>query len=110
MIIREFGKASPQQQTATVTFRLLRKDDTHVWVEATTRFDPEIVFIDLGMPGLDGYETARRIRSLPACETRRLVALTGFGRVNVEPRLREAGFDQYLAKPAQPGDLERLLA
>lgn len=79
-------------------------------VEATTRFDPEIVFIDLSMPGLDGYETARRIRSLPACETRRLVALTGFGRANVEPRLREAGFDQYLAKPAQPGDLERLLA
>jgi len=79
-------------------------------VDATTRFDPEIVFIDLSMPGLDGYETARRIRSLPASETRRLVALTGFGRANVELQLREAGFDQYLAKPAQPEDLERLLA
>jgi PAS domain S-box-containing protein len=77
-------------------------------IDATLRFDPAIVFIDLGMPGIDGYETARRIRALPGSETRRLVALTGFGRATVESRMRDAGFDQYLAKPAQPGELERL--
>jgi len=77
-------------------------------VDATVRFDPSIVFIDLSMPGIDGYETARRIRSLPGSETRRLVAVTGFGRATVETRICEAGFDHYLAKPARPEDLEGL--
>jgi len=79
-------------------------------VDATVRFDPSIVFIDLNMPGIDGYETARRIRALPGSEGRRLIALTGFGRATVGSRMQEAGFDQYLSKPAQPEDLERLFA
>lgn len=79
-------------------------------VDATVRFDPSIVFIDLSMPGIDGYEAARRIRALPGSETRRLVAVTGFGRATVERRIREAGFDHYLAKPARPEELERLFA
>jgi CheY-like chemotaxis protein len=79
-------------------------------VDAVVHFDPSIVFIDLSMPGIDGYETARRIRALPGSETRRLVAVTGFGRATVETRISEAGFDHYLAKPARPEELERLFA
>jgi PAS domain S-box-containing protein len=79
-------------------------------VDATVRFDPSIVFIDLGMPGIDGYETARRIRKLPGSESRRLIALTGYGLTTVESRISEAGFDRYLAKPARPEDLDRIFA
>jgi PAS domain S-box-containing protein len=79
-------------------------------VEATTRFDPAIVFIDLSMPGIDGFETARRIRDLPGSERRRLIALTGYGLTTVESRIRDAGFDRYLAKPARPDDLDRIFA
>jgi len=68
------------------------------------------VFIDLSMPGIDGYETARRIRALPGSQARRLIALTGYGLATVESRIRESGFDQYLAKPAQPADLDRIFA
>jgi len=75
----------------------------------TARFDPEIVFVDISMPGMDGYETAQRLRALPGAEHRRLVALTGFGLETVEPRLRVAGFDRYLAKPARADDLDRIL-
>lgn len=77
-------------------------------VDATIRLDPTIVFVDLAMPGIDGYETARRIRALPGSQGRRLIALTGYGLATVESKIREAGFDQYLAKPAQPEDLERI--
>jgi len=79
-------------------------------VDATVRIDPSIVFIDLSMPNVDGYETARRIRTLPGSERRYLVALTGYGLATVESRIRDAGFDRYLAKPAQPEDLERIFA
>jgi PAS domain S-box-containing protein len=73
-------------------------------------FDPDLVFIDLSMPGMDGYETARRMRSLPGADGRRVIALSGYGLATVESRLREAGFDHYLAKPAALGELERVLS
>lgn len=73
-------------------------------------FGPELIFLDLGMPGLDGYETARRIRALPEGRAATLVALTGWGPDQIQDRARAAGFDAQITKPANPSALRRLLA
>jgi len=73
-------------------------------------FDPELVFLDLGMPRMDGYETARQIRSRPESRTLPLVALTGWGQEQVCARVRAAGFDHQLTKPANLDALQNLLA
>ena len=71
---------------------------------------PEIAFIDLGLPGLDGYEVARRIRAEPAGRDLFLVALTGYGSPEHKARSLEAGFDLHLVKPVDPRQVEALLA
>jgi PAS domain S-box-containing protein len=73
-------------------------------------FRPELVFLDLGMPRMDGYETARRIRALPEGRDIQLVALTGWGQQQqVQDRARDAGFDRQLTKPASLEALRELL-
>jgi signal transduction histidine kinase len=72
-------------------------------------FDPQIAFVDIGMPGMDGYEAARRIRALLGRRVV-LVALTGWGQDEDQRRSREAGFDHHLTKPPEPEILERLIA
>jgi CheY-like chemotaxis protein len=78
-------------------------------VEGVKDFTPELVFLDLGMPGMDGYETARRIRALPEGRDVKLVALTGWGQDQIRDRAREAGFDSQLTKPAGLEALQELL-
>lgn len=78
-------------------------------VEAVKAFEPELVFLDLGMPGMDGYETARRIRALPNGAGVKLVALTGWGQDQIRDRARDAGFDRQLTKPAGLDALQELL-
>jgi two-component system, chemotaxis family, CheB/CheR fusion protein len=70
----------------------------------------EVVLLDIAMPGMDGYEVARRLRRTPGLETMRLVALTGYGDEAVRQRTREAGFDEHLVKPVNPDELTRVLA
>ncbi len=70
---------------------------------------PEVVLLDLGMPAMDGFETARRLRALPEMRGATLVALTGFGQPEDRRRALEAGFDQHLVKPADLDALTRLL-
>jgi CheY-like chemotaxis protein len=70
---------------------------------------PEMVFIDLGMPGMDGYETATRIRQLLGSQTI-LVAVTGWSRPEDRRRAACAGFDLHYAKPLSLAALEQLLA
>ena len=72
-------------------------------------FAPEVVFLDVGMPGMDGYETARRMRELPVGRDALLVALTGWAEEEARRRVNEAGFDAHLTKPADIGELEALL-
>jgi PAS domain S-box-containing protein len=72
-------------------------------------FKPDVIFLDLGMPEMDGIEAARRIRALPNGGAIRLVALTGFGQPADRASTSQAGFDAHLVKPARPEDLERLL-
>jgi CheY-like chemotaxis protein len=70
---------------------------------------PDIALVDIGLPGIDGYEVARRAR---AHDTRRpvLIALTGYGQPEDRQRAREAGFDDVLVKPVDPASLATLLA
>ena len=69
------------------------------------RLRPDVVLLDLGMPGLDGYETCRRIRAQPWSIAMALVALSGWSREEDRFRSREAGFDLHLAKPVEPSVL-----
>ena len=71
-------------------------------------YRPEVVLLDIGMPGMDGYETCRRIRQELGYETL-VVAVTGFGQEQDKDRATRAGFDAHLTKPADPTALEEIL-
>jgi CheY-like chemotaxis protein len=70
---------------------------------------PDIAFVDIGLPGMDGYEIARRFRAEPDSARVVLVALTGYGSSSDRDRTREAGFDLHLIKPVDPEALTSLL-
>ncbi len=72
-------------------------------LEIAAEFQPQVVFLDVGMPGMDGYETSRQLRDLAGFEDTLLVALTGYGKESDRQRAYEAGFDEFLVKPALPG-------
>jgi CheY-like chemotaxis protein len=73
-------------------------------------FRPDAVLLDLGLPGLDGYEVARRLRGEVGLRDALLIATTGFGQEEDRRRSREVGFDYLLLKPFDLPELERLLA
>jgi CheY-like chemotaxis protein len=72
-------------------------------------YRPEVVLLDIGMPGLDGYEVARRLRKEDGCDQVLLIALTGYGQDDDRRRSREARFDDHLVKPIDLATLEALL-
>jgi len=85
----------------------------HDGAEALEAFEacrPRVVLLDIGMPGMDGYEVARRLRASPLGARAALVALTGWGQDEDRRRVREAGFDHHLVKPADFGTLQSLIA
>lgn len=79
-------------------------------LEEFARYRPEVVFLDLGLPGMSGYDVARRLRAMPEARDVRLVAVTGYGTEADRERTRAAGFDVHLAKPVDPQAVETLLA
>lgn len=79
-------------------------------LQSLATFQPAVVLLDLGMPGMDGFEVARRIRQHPAGQAITLVALTGWGQEQDRRRTRQAGFDQHLVKPVDPEALQAFLA
>jgi CheY-like chemotaxis protein len=79
-------------------------------VESARAFRPELILLDIGMPRLNGYDTARRIRQEPWGKDAVLAALTGWNQEEDRRRSQEAGFNHHLAKPADFTALERLLA
>ena len=79
-------------------------------VNAATAFNPDLVFLDIGMPRLDGYGAARALRALPALAGVKLVALTGWGAQDDRARTGAAGFDHHLLKPASPDQVAGVLA
>lgn len=79
-------------------------------LELAERVRPGVVLLDIGMPGLSGYEVAQRIRCEPWGGAIRLIAMTGWGQEEDKLAARDAGFDHHLTKPVDPANLESLLA
>jgi CheY-like chemotaxis protein len=71
---------------------------------------PDIALIDIGLPDLDGYEVARRLRAAPGGRSNGLVAITGYGQPEDQKRALEAGFDAHLTKPVAPERLRQVMA
>ena len=76
---------------------------------AAPAFGPDVVFLDIGLPDISGYDVARRMRDMPGLGNALLVALTGWGTQEDRQRTREAGFDRHLTKPAELSAVEDLL-
>ncbi|MES2597441.1 MAG: response regulator [Verrucomicrobiota bacterium] len=72
---------------------------------AAAEFRPEVVVLDIGLPGMDGFEVARQLRATPELENLLLIAMSGYGSADDQETARQAGFDEYLVKPI---DLEKL--
>jgi PAS domain S-box-containing protein len=89
---------------------VLLAHDGQTAVEMVQRHDPAVVFLDIGMPGMNGYETASLLRALPGAQARVLVALTGWGSEADQARSLEAGFDLHLTKPVDIDKVQRVLA
>lgn len=78
-------------------------------IEVAAAFRPEVIFMDIGMPRMDGYEACRRIRALGQVPAPVIVALTGWGQAEDKRKAQEAGFDHHFTKPVDPARLEALV-
>ncbi len=71
-------------------------------VGVAKRFQPQVILLDIGLPGMDGYELAKVLRGMPETRAARLIAVSGYGQQKDRERSREAGFDDHLVKPVDP--------
>ena len=78
-------------------------------LETAEQWRPEAVFLDIGLPGMDGYEVAERLRELPQAKDAVLIAITGYGQEDDRLRSRQAGIDHHLVKPVAPDALRNLI-
>jgi CheY-like chemotaxis protein len=78
-------------------------------LKVAASFDPDTVFLDIGLPGMDGYEVALHLRELPRGAHLKLIAITGYGQDTDRRRSRDAGIDHHLVKPVAPETLRELL-
>ena len=78
-------------------------------LEVALTFEPQAVLCDIGLPGMNGYEVAARLREQPELRKTPLIALTGYGQEEARRRAKEAGFDYHLVKPVEPAALDALL-
>jgi len=97
LLFRHWGHEVKSAQSGVTALKLLEE------------FGPDVAFIDIGLPDIDGYEVARRLRALPARRPVQLIALTGFGTAVDRERSKDAGFDEHVVKPANAEQLARLL-
>jgi CheY-like chemotaxis protein len=106
-------------EDAATTLELLLEQASHLvrvahtgpaGLAAALEFLPDVMLLDIGLPELDGFEVAKRIRLQAALHDVVLVAMTGYGREKERKRSQEAGFDHHLVKPADFGTLEQILA
>jgi CheY-like chemotaxis protein len=78
-------------------------------LQMAQQWQPEAVFLDIGLPGMDGYEVAERLRALPQAKNAVLIAITGYGQEDDRLRSRRAGIDHHLVKPVAPDTLRTLI-
>jgi CheY-like chemotaxis protein len=78
-------------------------------LETAEQWQPEAVFLDIGLPGMDGYEVAERLRELPHAKGAILIAITGYGQDDDRLRSQRAGIDHHLVKPVAPDALRSLI-
>ena len=79
-------------------------------VETAAAHRPDVVLLDISLPGMSGYEVAERLRANPELRETVLVAMTGYGQAEDKKETREAGFTLHLVKPVEPDVLQKLLA
>lgn len=97
MLLREMGH--------TVDYAI----NGYVALDAARRFKPDVVILDLGLPGMTGFEVCTQIRRDPELCATKVLALTGYGDESYRRRAEEAGFDRFLVKPLDPNVLYELL-
>jgi CheY-like chemotaxis protein len=90
-------------------FELLEAEDGRDALDVASRAAPELVFLDIDMPGMDGYEACRRLRARPETAEATIVMLTAAAGQEAEREAEEAGADLFLTKPFSPLDLLRLV-
>lgn len=91
-------------------FEVMTAEDGMQALELAQSEAPEVAILDIGLPKLDGYEVARRLRRTMNGHGPRLIALTGYGQPEDRDRALEAGFDLHLVKPVNPVELHRILS
>ena len=101
--------------TMSMTLKILGHDvrtahDGFAAVEVAEEYQPNIIFMDVGMPRLNGYDATRRIREQPWGRQMLIVALTGWGQESDHLLSKDAGCDVHLLKPVELKDLQRVLA
>ncbi len=84
--------------------------DGHLAVEMARELIPDVVLLDIGLPGLDGYEVAAALRKDPLTRTARIIAVSGYGQDSDRQKSRAAGCDEHMAKPVNLVDLQRALS
>ncbi len=84
--------------------------DGPIAIKIASEYIPDVILLDIGLPGLNGYEVAKQIRKLPTLKNVVLVALTGYGQESDRQASMEAGFDHHLIKPARMEQVRKILA
>ena len=102
----EDGREMMATMLAAHGYPVFQAGDGLAGVAAAAAHRPDAALVDIGLPGIDGYEVARRLRADPATRSIKLIALTGYGLAEDQRRVFEAGFDLHLVKPV---NIERLL-
>jgi len=105
-------------ETAWTVSRLLNHDghdvevasDGETAVSVARNNPPDVMLLDLGLPGIDGYEVARQVQQHPGDKRPLVVAVSGHGEAEARQRSQEAGIDLHLVKPVEPDYLRRLLS
>ncbi len=88
---------------------VIRAHDARAAIALARNERPNVMLLDIGLPDIDGYELARRLRALPEVDAARLIAITGYGQAEDRRRAQEAGFDDYLVKPVEFESLRAML-
>ena len=106
----EVNRALVEAFLSDLDCRLQSAEDGQSALAAIERETPDLVLLDVQMPGMDGYEVCRRLRQQPGTAKALIVALTGWGQEKDRRLSRQAGFDHHLVKPVEPEALQALLA